>query len=342
LENKDVTMFPNEPNRISLAHLPTPIHKLEKLTALFGGPELYVKRDDLTGIGMSGNKVRKLEYLLADARDVGADTLITCGGIQSNHARATAIAAAQKGMASVLVLRGESVTPADGNVLLDKLVGAEIRLVTPEQYAQRINQIMAEVAQELMGQGHRPYIIPEGGSNPIGVCGYIRASEEIKRQLDELDLRVDVVVTAVGSGGTQAGLLVGEKLSGLGAQIVGFNVCDTAEQFQARIGRLVAETVERYSLQVQVLPDEIVLIDGYVGRGYALSRPEELELIRTVAQQEGIFLDPVYTGKAMFGLRDQIHQGRFHKGERILFLHTGGIYGLFAREKREGLFPGKA
>jgi len=135
---------------------------------------------------------------------------------------------------------------------------------------------------------------------------------------------------------------VGGKLSGLGARIVGFNVCDTAEQFQARIGRLVAETIERYSLQVQVVPDEIVLVDGYVGRGYALSRPEELELIRTVAQQEGIFLDPVYTGKAMFGLRDQIRQGRFKKGQRVLFLHTGGIYGLFAREKREGLFPGEA
>lgn len=335
-------MFPNEPKQISLARLPTPIQKLEKLTALFGGPELYIKRDDLTGIGLSGNKVRKLEYLLADAKDQGADTLITCGGIQSNHSRATAIAATQNGMASVLVLRGERETPYDGNVLLDKLVGAEIRLVTPEQYAQRIDQIMEEVAQKLREQGRRPYVIPEGGSNPIGVWGYIRASGEIKNQLEEMDLKVDAVVTAVGSGGTQAGLLIGGKLSGLGARVVGFNVCDTAEVFQARIGRLVAETIEKYALPCQISPDEILLVDGYVGRGYALSRPEELELIKTVALQEGVFLDPVYTGKALFGLADQIRRGRFKKGERVLFMHTGGIYGLFVQEKREGLFPGKA
>lgn len=335
-------MFPNEPKRIPLGHLPTPIHKLEKLTSLFDGPELYVKRDDLTGIGMSGNKVRKLEYLLADAKEQGADTLITCGGIQSNHARATAIATAQSGLTSVLILWGQRVTPYDGNVLLDKLAGAEIRLVTERQYAQRIDQIMEEVAEELRGQGRRPYVIPEGGSNPMGVWGYIRASQEIADQLEEMALQIDVVVTAVGSGGTQAGLLVGGKLCGLGPRVVGFNVRLTADHFRAHIGGLVAETIERYALPVRVPAEKVFLIDGYVGRGYALSRPEELELIRTVARQEGIFLDPVYTGKALFGLRDQIRQGRFQKGERILFLHTGGIYGLFSPEKREGLFPEEA
>jgi D-cysteine desulfhydrase len=335
-------MIPNEPERVSLSHLPTPIRRLKKLTAMFGGPELYVKRDDLTGVGLSGNKVRKLEYLVADAQRKGADTLITCGGVQSNHARATAIAGAQNNMRSVLVLRGESETPYDGNVLLDKMVAAEIKLVTPEQYAQQIDEIMEEVAQELRDQGHLPYVIPEGGSNPIGVWGYIRASVEIKGQLEKMDVKVDTITCAVGSGGTQAGLLVGGKLCDLGARVVGFNVCDTARYFKTRIGRLVAETIERYSLPVQVSPDELVLVDGYVGRGYALSRPEELELIKTVAHQEGIFLDPVYTGKALFGLADQIRQGRFKKGERVLFVHTGGIYGLFAREKREGLFPGKA
>ena len=335
-------MLHNEPKWISLAHLPTPIHKLDKLTALLDGPEIYVKRDDLTGSGLSGNKVRKLEYLLADAIEENADTLITCGGIQSNHARATAIAAVQNGMRSVLVLRGEREVPYDGNVFLDKLVGADIRLVTGEQYALRIEQIMEQVAGELREQGRRPYIIPEGGSNPIGVWGYIRASGEIRDQLEQMNLQVDVIVCAVGSGGALAGLLLGGKLSDLGARMVGFNVCQTAQHFQGLIGRLVTETIEKYDLSVRIAPDEIILVDGYVGRGYALSRPEELELIRTVARGEGIFLDPVYTGKAIFGLADQIRQGRFRKGERILFLHTGGIYGLFTPQKRAGFFPGKA
>ncbi len=335
-------MFPNEPKRISLAHLPTPISKLEKLTSMLGGPELYVKRDDLTGVGLSGNKVRKLEYLLADAQRKGADTLITCGGIQSNHARATAIAASQRGMSSILVLRGEMETPFDGNVLLDKMVGAEIRLVTPEQYALRINPIMEDVARELREQGRHAYVIPEGGSNAIGVWGYIRASREIMDQLEGMDLEVDAVACAVGSGGTLAGLLIGGKLGGWRARMVGFNVCNTAQYFQGLIGRLVAETIERYSLPVQISPQEINLIDGYVGRGYALSRPEELDFIRMVAREEGTFLDPVYTGKALFGLVDQIRRGLFQEGQRVLFLHTGGIYGLFAREKRESLFPGQA
>jgi len=333
-------MLPSEPKRIHLAHLPTPIHRLGRMTELLDGPEIWVKRDDLTGIGLSGNKVRKLEYLLAEAREQGADTLITCGGIQSNHARATAVAAVQNGMSAVLVLRGQSAAPYDGNVLLDRLVDAEIRLVTAEQYRDRIGQIMEQVAGELRGAGRRPYIIPEGGSNPLGVWGYIRAAGEIGEQLEEMQLPVDVIVTAVGSGGTQAGLIVGSALSGLKGRVTGFNVCDTAEHFQDLIGRLAAETIEQYRLPVRLAADGIELIDGYVGRGYALSRPEELDLIRTVARAEGIFLDPVYTGKAFFGLSDQIRQGRFRKGQRILFMHTGGIYGLFTPEKREGLFPG--
>jgi D-cysteine desulfhydrase len=178
-------MFPNEPKRIPLAHLPTPIQKLKRMTKKLGGPEIYIKRDDLTGIGLSGNKVRKLEYLLAEAREGGADTLITCGGIQSNHARATAIAAVRSGMGAVLVLRGDRLTPYDGNVLLDRLVDAEIRLVTAEQYRQRIGEIMEQVAAELRRAGRRPYIIPEGGSNSLGVWGYIRAAGEIHDQLDE-------------------------------------------------------------------------------------------------------------------------------------------------------------
>lgn len=335
-------MLPNEPKRIHLARLPTPIHRLERMTELLGGPEIWIKRDDLTGIGLSGNKVRKLEYLLAEARERGADTLITCGGVQSNHARATAVAAVQNSMSAVLILRGQSAAPYDGNVLLDRLVDAEIRLVTAEQYAARIGQIMEQTAEELRGAGRRPYIIPEGGSNLLGVWGYIRAAGEIGQQLERMQLEIDVIITAVGSGGTCAGLLIGGKLAGLAGRVTGFNVCDTADRFRDLIGRLAAETIGRYRLPVQLEADDVDLIDGYVGRGYALSRPEELELIRTVARTEGIFLDPVYTGKAFFGLADQIRQGRFGKGHRILFMHTGGLYGLFTPAIREGLFPGQA
>jgi len=335
-------MLPGEPKRIHLARLPTPIRRLDRMTELLGGPEIYIKRDDLTGIGLSGNKVRKLEYLLAEARDQGADTLITCGGIQSNHARATAVAAAQNGMSAVLILRGPSAEPYDGNVLLGRLVDAEIRLVTPEQYRRQIGQIMEQTAEELRGAGRRPYIIPEGGSNSLGVWGYLRAAEEIRGQLERTGLEADIIVTAVGSGGTYAGLCIGRRLVDLPARIVGFNVCDTAVHFQNLIGRLAAETIERYQLPVGLKAGEIDIIDGYVGQGYALSRPEELDLIRRVARAEGLFLDPVYTGKAFFGLSDQIRQGRFRKGQRILFMHTGGIYGLFTPEKREGLFPEQA
>lgn len=193
----------------SMAHLPTPIAALSRLSKAIGGPQLFIKRDDLTGCAMSGNKIRKLEFVAADAIKKGADTLITCGGIQSNHARATAVLAAKLGLKSLLVLRGQMGGDADGNLFIDKLVGAEIRCITKEDYNARVNEIMDEIADELRAQGRKPYIIPEGASNAVGALGYLRAFKEITEQSKQLKLNFDAIICAVGSGGTYAGLSIG-------------------------------------------------------------------------------------------------------------------------------------
>lgn len=326
------------PRSTPLANLPTRIEKLENLSELFRGPEIYIKRDDLTGCALSGNKVRKLEFSVAEAIGLGADTLITCGGIQSNHARATAMAAAKMGMHSFLVLRGEGNAESEGNFFLDKLAGAEFQFITKEAY-EKVDDIMAEVAETLHKKGRRPYIIPEGASNEIGYFGYIRAAEEISGQVEEIGVDFDYIVTATGSGGTLGGLILGKRFFGLKAQVIGFNVCDTADFFQDRIHAVITGMISKYGWDLDISRYEISLIDGYVGEGYALSRPEELELLTEVTRTEGIVLDPVYTGKTMFGLRDQIRQGRFRRGEKVLFLHTGGIFGLFpGREALENVW----
>lgn len=318
------------PKSVPLANMGTRIEKLERLTHALGGPEIYIKRDDETGSDLSGNKVRKLEFVIADAQAKGADTLVTCGGIQSNHARATAIIGARLGMKSFLVLRGDETDEYDGNLFLDKLVGAEFKFITEEEY-EIVDDIMADVAKELRVQGRSPYIIPEGASNEIGVWGYIKAAKEIKDQIGETSLHIDHIVCAVGSGGTHAGLLLGSRLFGIEAEIVSLNVGKTADYFVDRIYGIIKKTEEQFGLERHISRDEIRVIDGYVGEGYALSRPEEIHFIEEIAKLEGIILDPVYTGKALFGLVDQIRKGRFSKEAKILFIHTGGIFGLFPK-----------
>jgi D-cysteine desulfhydrase len=320
----------NYPESVSLAHLPTPVRKLERLTKAWGGPQIYIKRDDLTGCCLSGNKVRKLEFVVAEALARGADTLITCGGIQSNHARATAGVAARMGMNTFLVLKGKPTGDWEGNLFLDRLLGAEFTFITQEAYA-HVDEIMTEVAERLQKEGRRCYIIPEGASYDIGYFGYVRASEEIVHQMIEMNVEMDYIVTATGSGGTLGGLVLGKRFFGFKAQPVGFNVNHTAGYFQDRIGDVISRMISKYGWTIDIKREEIDCIDGYVGAGYALSRPEELALITQVARMEGVVLDPVYTGKAMFGLRDQIRQGRFKKKENVLFLHTGGIYGTFPK-----------
>jgi D-cysteine desulfhydrase len=279
------------------------------------GIELLCKRDDLTGAALSGNKVRKLEFLLADALERGADTVITCGGAQSNHCRATAIAAAQLGLKSRLLLRTpdpSSPPPIEGNILLDHLVGAEIVWITPEQYRRRA-ELMAREAE-----GRRAYVIPEGGSNALGAWGYFRCVEEMAAELTPKT----TVVYAAGSGGTGAGLIFGMKRLGLSSRVVGFNVCDDRAYFVAAIGAIVEQLVPGFDRE-----REVEIIDGYVGRGYAQSSPDELRLIADVARTEGMILDPVYTGKAFFGMTRELRR----LGERVIFVHTGGIFGLFPK-----------
>ncbi|HKA88992.1 MAG TPA: D-cysteine desulfhydrase family protein [Haliangiales bacterium] len=322
------------PPRLPLAHTPTPLEALRR-TGKDLGVELYVKRDDLTGSVETGNKVRKLEFLLAEAVARGADTILTCGGAQSNHCRATAVAAARLGLRCRLLLRTRDPAhpPAtDGNILLDRLVGAEIVWVTPDEYAER-NELFARMSTELAGAGRRPYVIPEGGSNPLGAWGYVRAFEELAADLAGLGpARRTSIVYACGSGGTGAGLLVGARLLDADVRIVGVNVCDDRAHFIRVIGGVVEEMIRNHALAIPFERDrDIEIVDGYVGKGYAESRPEELALIAELARTEGIVLDPVYTGKAFFGLVSELRKSPGAFGERVVFLHTGGVFGLFAK-----------
>ena len=323
------------PPRIDLARLPTPIRPLHRFGQRLG-VELYVKRDDLTGMALSGNKVRKLEFALADALAQGADIVLTCGGAQSNHSRATAVAAAMVGLRCRLLLR--TADPAhpprpEGNILLDRMAGAEIVWITPEEYQQR-HAIFEREAAALQEQGHTPYIIPEGASNAIGSWGYIRAAEELSRDLANLPGGVErptTIIHATGSGGTAAGLIVGAKLAGLKARLATFNVCDDEPYFVRTVGDICDRLIASYQLPITFdRQRDIHVIDGYVGRGYALSRPEELALLCDVARTEGLFLDPVYTGKAFYGMVQELARDPAAFGERIVFIHTGGIFSLFS------------
>jgi D-cysteine desulfhydrase len=321
------------PKSLNLANIPTPLEKLKSTPLIPEGYQLYLKRDDLTGFGLSGNKIRKLEFLACDALKKKADTLVTCGGFQSNHARATALLSAQLGLRSVLILFGEEKPQLEGNFFLDKLCGAGIRLIPSLEY-DNVERIMEEVASELKSKGRNPYIIPEGGSNPLGVWGYIKTAFEMKKQIDKLKLKIDKIVTALSSAGTYCGLFLGAKLCGWKTEVVGINVRFLPSYPVEKICTLLDDTISKYELKVKFREKEIRVIEGYVGEGYALNRIEELEFIKAFISQTGILLDPVYTGKAMFGLVDFIEKGKFSKKEKIVFLHTGGGFGLFPVKER--------
>jgi len=323
------------PPRIDLACLPTPLTPLRRFGEKLG-VELYMKRDDLTGITLSGNKVRKLEFVLADALAKKADVVLTCGGAQSNHSRATAVGAAMVGIRCRLLLRTADPAnppPADGNILLDRMAGAEIVWITPEEYRNR-GEIFEREAAALRNQGLTPYIIPEGASNPLGSWGYIHAADELGRDLADLpggSERPVTIVHATGSGGTAAGLILGVRLAGLNAGVATVNVCDDRDFFVRAIGDICEDAIAAYHLDVDFdRKHDVDVVDGYVGRGYALSRPEELSLLCELARMEGIFLDPVYTGKAFYGMVRELERNPGCFGDRIVFIHTGGIFSLFA------------
>ena len=275
--------------------------------------------------------MRKLEFLVAEAEDEGADTLITCGGEQSNHARATALAAARRGLRCRLVLRTDdpAVPPAaTGNILLDRLAGAAIRWISRPDWRHR-TELMAEEAAAVAGAGGQAYVIPEGGSNAMGSWGYVAAAGELVDDLATLPARPTTILYACGSGGTGAGLVLGARLHGLDARVAGVNVCDDRTYFVRAIGRICADMIARWSLPATVGPDDIELVDGHVGLGYARSRPEELATIRDLCRRDGLVLDPVYTGKAFHGVVTELARDRGRFGERVVFVHTGGVFGLF-------------
>lgn len=325
------TLPVNLPARVPLARLPTPLEPSARLGAALGIDLLY-KRDDLTGLELTGNKARKLEYLLAEAEATGADTLVTCGGVQSNHARATAFAGARRGLSSVLVLRvpDPSRPPApEANVLLDRLAGAELRWISPDAYRRR-GEVMAGVADELRAAGRRPYVIPEGGSSALGSLGYVLAVAELRAQLPAAWRDGPITIAyAAGSGGTGAGIELGIRLLGWsGARPLGFAVCNDAAYFRETMAGLCAEARRRWPALPAVPAAEVAIDDGFVGPGYALTTPEGIDLIRRAARQDGVLLDPVYTGKAMLGLATRAKEGAL-PARRAVFLHTGGAFGLF-------------
>ncbi len=324
-------MLTDRQSRVSIAHLPTPLEFLPRLTAHLGGPQLWVKRDDQTGLALGGNKTRKLEFLVAEALAQRADTLVTCGAAQSNHARQTAAAAARFGLACTLVLRGVPPSQAQGNLLLDQLLGAEIVWAEDAPLTER----MEEVADSLRARGRRPYIVPYGGSNPVGICGYVAAMEELLAQAAQAGLRFDHIVFATSSGGTQAGLVLAARMCGYEGRILGISVDLPAEPLQRRIAELASATADHLGLPASFTPDDFAVEDGYLGGGYGVIGDLEREAIRLVARTEGLLLDPVYTGRAFGGLIDLIRRGAFSPRERVLFWHTGGVAGLFARPTLE-------
>ena len=324
--------------RVRLATLPTPLEEAPRLTKMLGGPRILFKRDDNDGFALGGNKARKLEFLIADAMQKGADTIITTGGVQSNHARITAAAAKRYGMRPILVLRGDSSAEYDGNLLLDKLFGAEIRIVAPDM--RDTMPIMQDIAEEMRDGGREPYIIPSGGSNPVGAIAYSNAMLEIISQAVEMSVKVDHVVFASGSGGTQGGLLFGAKALNFQGRILGISDGASRDPLASKIVEIANGCARLIDSHVSVSLKDVDFLDQYAGKGYGILQKEVVDAIMTVAGTEGILLDPVYTGKAMWGLMDLIHQGYFEKDETVVFIHTGGTPALFAYRKELVSFLG--
>ncbi|MEL7637813.1 MAG: D-cysteine desulfhydrase family protein [Anaerolineaceae bacterium] len=308
--------------RIPLANLPTPIESLPRLSRILGGPQLFIKRDDLTGLGMGGNKTRKLEYLAADALSKAAKTLISTGAVQSNHCRQVAAAAAKLGLGCQLILAGEEPIEAQGNLLLDKLSGAQIFFTSK---ANRDQELQERFTQADLS-GLKPYLIPYGGSNWIGALGYLNAM----RELSEQGLEPDWIVFASSSGGTQAGLILGARLTGFKGKVLGISIEFKSEPFSVQIADLVNQTAKESEYDWSVTPKKVLINDSYCRAGYGVLTSAEIEAVKLLARTEGILLDPVYTGRAVAGLIDMIRKGFFEPEEKILFWHTGGTPALFA------------
>ena len=320
--------------RLKLAQLPTPLQPLDRLSSQLGGPRIWVKRDDLTGSVLSGNKVRKLEFNLAQAMGEGCDTIISCGGIQSNHCRATALLCAQLGLKCHLVLRGSEPDVADGNLLLDRLAGAEISFYAAAKYQRELENILHSLQAQYHQQARKAFIIPTGASDAIGVWGYVEACAELKQDFAEKGISPRHIVCATGSGGTQAGLSAGVLRHGIDAQVWGVNVCDDEAWFLNKVNCDLSDWEQRYRTGINLDSISVKVIDGYVGAGYAQAGPEIFNCMADLARLEGVVLDPVYTGKAFYGMLDQYKKGLFGDVGDIVFVHTGGVFGVFPQREQ--------
>lgn len=318
--------------RVRLAHLPTPLEPMPRLTKHLGGPRFWIKRDDCTGLGTGGNKTRKLEFLMADAIEQGSDTVITQGATQSNHARQTAAAAAKLGLGCHIILEdrtgySDEAYQSNGNVLLDNIFGANVATCAG---GTDMNAEMKSLAADLKARGRTPYIIPGGGSNPVGALGYVNAAFELVGQVNELGLKTSYVVLATGSAGTQAGLVAGMAAMNCTVPIFGIGVRAPKEQQEQAVFELAERTAAHMDLPGLVKRESVVANTDYVGPGYGLPTEGMIEAVKLIARLEGILIDPVYSGKGMDGLIQLARSGFFANDSDVVFLHTGGAAGLFA------------
>jgi len=326
------------PPRLKLANTPTPLTRLERFSEQLGEVDIWVKHDELTGMEVSGNKIRKLEFSIAQALEEGCNTLITCGGVQSNHCRATAILGARLGLRVHLLLRGEQPELADGNLLLDCLAGAEVSYIPVRDWEGHA-QVAEQLQQRYRAQGDKAFYIPVGASDEVGLWGYVAAGQELRQDFDKQGIDPDVIVVATGSGGTQGGLIAGRALFDIRAEVVAVNVCDDAAYFARKVSGDLELWRKRYGIDLDTPSLPINTLDGYVGPGYGRADPEIFATIAELARLEGLFLDPVYTGKAFHGMVSEIlkrKEGRptaLPDGKTLVFIHTGGLFGLFPQKQ---------
>ena len=316
--------------RQRFAHLPTPIEALPRLSAELAGPQILVKRDDQTGLAFGGNKTRKLEFLVAEAREQAAATLVTGGAVQSNHCRQTAAAACRFGMDCILVLNGEQSQRPNGNLLLDEFFGAEVVFVEQRSERDRILQGTFDKAEQA---GRRPYLLPYGGSSPTGALGYVFAMQEFMQQ----DVSADWIVFGTSSGGTHAGLVLGQRLHAYPGKILGISIDEPEDWLKSHVSSLATQASERFGSRMEIAPDDVLANDAYCQAGYGVVTAAEREAISLFARTEGLLLDPVYTGRAAAGLIDLLRKGYFGKDDTVLFWHTGGQPALFADQYGDSL-----
>ncbi|HEY2799087.1 MAG TPA: D-cysteine desulfhydrase family protein [Chthoniobacterales bacterium] len=310
-------------SKLSFAHLPTPIEELPRLSEALDGPRLFVKRDDQTGLAFGGNKTRKLEFLVAEARDQGARTLITGGALQSNHCRQTAAAAARFGFECILVLTGSKPDRSSANLFLDQLLGADVKYV-PERKDR--DGVLQQTFNRAAEKGMKPYLVPYGGSSPTGALGYAFAMKELLEQ----NAQPDWIVFATSSGGTHAGLVLGQRLFGYKGKILGISIDESKEWLSDHVSALASSASEKLGQRTDFTPADVLANDDYCGVGYGVVTEREREAIDLFARYEGLLLDPVYTGRAAAGMIDLIRKGTWRKDETLLFFHTGGQPALFA------------